>query len=160
MRALYLVSKCVCPACAWVVPHAGSTKRDPLCLPRVRMGGSNQPIMRLVDPKSAPRVHGWFQKSDNQNSTTPVCPACAWVVPLHRAGMQVRTRLPRVCMGGSILRCIRKRRKRSAPRVHGWFRSHTGKSVRSRVCPACAWVVPAVSFRVLAPVSLLPPRYR
>ena len=85
------------------------------------MGGSNQPIMRLVDPKSAPRVHGWFQKSDNQNSTTPVCPACAWVVPLHRAGMQVRTRLPRVCMGGSdhipVNPCVQE----SAPRVHGWF---------------------------------------
>lgn len=34
-------------------------------------------------------------------SLPPVCPACAWVVPIFDCAVSERDSLPRVCMGGS-----------------------------------------------------------
>ncbi len=31
----------------------------------------------------------------------------------------------------------------SAPRVHGWFQGLIISLLKTRVCPACAWVVPS-----------------
>ena len=81
MWALYLVSK---------------------CLPRVCMGGSNLETSRPSEVESAPRVHGWFLRRGERWGAPRVCPACAWVVPSGLSPFAAITRLPRVCMGGSI----------------------------------------------------------
>ena len=91
---------------------------------------------------SAPRVHGWFHPQRPQKRRIPVCPACAWVVPFIRVRPSKRPRLPRVCMGGSVTGQEERSPDRSAPRVHGWFLAAVLRLFRSRVCPACAWVVP------------------
>ena len=57
----------------------------------------------------------------------------------------VSKRLPRVCMGGSILPQHRPITHRSAPRVHGWFLYRDVELEPGEVCPACAWVVPHVT---------------
>ena len=121
MRTLYLVSK---------------------RLPRVCMGGSPVRGSILRAPRSAPRVHGWFQEENFMASLAAVCPACAWVVPEMPAATMVSPRLPRVCMGGSYPRCYGPGKQRSAPRVHGWLRAVYCLSRWWIVCPACAWVVP------------------
>ena len=54
----------------------------------------------------------------------------------------VSKRLPRVCMGGSQPHDYPIMITSSAPRVHGWFLAAVLRLFRSRVCPACAWVVP------------------
>ena len=113
----------------------------PSCLPRVCMGGSPVRGSILRAPRSAPRVHGWFQEENFMASLAAVCPACAWVVPEMPAATMVSPRLPRVCMGGSYPRCSGPRKKRTAPRVHGWFQLQKMRAVKASVCPACAWVV-------------------
>ena len=121
MRTLYLVSK---------------------RLPRVCMGGSIVRLETWWEPKSAPRVHGWFHARHLRPGENLVCPACAWVVPEPQVHFACHRSLPRVCMGGSMLGIYDLVKTWSAPRVHGWFPVRSYCPGRFYVCPACAWVVP------------------
>ena len=100
MRTLYLVSK---------------------RLPRVCMGGSIVRLETWWEPKSAPRVHGWFHARHLRPGENLVCPACAWVVPGSKLLPREVLRLPRVCMGGSETGTTRIKVSPSVLRVNGCF---------------------------------------
>ena len=106
------------------------------------MGGSRCGMSPCRVFESAPRVHGWFLPRRMLRILRVVCPACAWVVPTTQDHDGQQLRLPRVCMGGSAIRSVSATNRRSAPRVHGWFRRAGNIAQCERVCPACAWVVP------------------
>ena len=159
-RLARLMRSSVCPACAWVVRSADHLNTRRIGLPRVCMGGSWNLPGSASAPLSAPRVHGWFPLSFVDYWAAMVCPACAWVVPGNKTVHNTGKRLLRVCMGGSQLLTVSSISSRSAPRAYGWFRNGYNSDKSVTVCPASEWVVPVVSDRVLAPVSLLPPRYQ
>ncbi len=96
---------------------------------------------------SAPRQRGWFVTAIILDSTHPVGPAPAGVVPAF-FGMERHTgRRPRASGGGSTTGCCGPSVRTSAPRQRGWFSPPALWRRSSPVGPAPAGVVRAAARR-------------
>ena len=91
----------VFPAYAGVVPPASPRPASHQCLPRIRGGGPGWAGVEDPGPWSSPHTRGWSVSIGGTDTSDPVFPAYAGVVPHHPTPPDAPPGLPRIRGGWS-----------------------------------------------------------
>ena len=130
----------VFPTCVGVFPAGLPPVSDRISLPHVRGGVSTvlKPIFNW--PESSPRAWGCFFIPWGILPTDSVFPTCVGVFPIGFDYVALKTRLPHVRGGVSILPSRTRARHSSSPRAWGCFRYDPAYRHDMLVFPTCVGV--------------------
>ena len=130
------------PACAGMVPHAGSPSPMPKWFPRLRGDGPGPGSVLTIAPRVPPPARGWSPVMVSPIPTVDGSPACAGMVPSLAACRWRRPGFPRLRGDGPGTGSMLSIVTLVPPPARGW--SPTRGQFYATRCgsPACAGMVP------------------
>ncbi len=138
-----ILSYYVLPAHAGMVPRGCRPATGRACAPRARGDGPQWSLFNRHGRTCSPRTRGWSRVVGQGSARARVLPAHAGMVPGHPCPDAVRHGAPRARGDGPGAVAAPARLPGCSPRTRGWSQARDPRSLRARVLPAHAGMVPA-----------------